>query len=127
MNKLFKRAALGLLPVGITLLTQGCAESNIVTQQKDPEVTAVYTAIAGSKNQPKTISDLIAEGKNPDLVASVATAAGIPLTTLVVALPGIPKDQLIADATAANNDPAAFTPTQQSTTQKKLHTVRNPY
>jgi orotate phosphoribosyltransferase-like protein len=114
MNKFIKTAALCFVSAGGSLLVQGCTETTLAVQQKNADITIAYRAITNSKNQQETIAMLVAEGKNPDMVASVATVAGVPLATIEAAMPGIPQDQLFADATAAQNDPVAYSPSAAS-------------
>jgi hypothetical protein len=110
MNKLFKNAGLGVALATGVLMVQGCAQTPLATSAKNADVTAAYKAIAASKNQQDTIAQLVADGKNVDTVISVATVAGVPSATIAAALPAVSESRLAADATAAQNDPVAYSP-----------------
>jgi hypothetical protein len=113
MNKSFKPLASVLaLAVG-ALMVQGCA-TNMASNGKNPDITVAYKAIMNSKNQQETIAQLVADGKNADLVASVATAAGVAPAVIAAALPTIPESQLLADESAAQSDPLAYSPSAAS-------------
>jgi hypothetical protein len=125
MNKILKNLGWGAVLASGVLVLQGCAQTTLASKGKDASVTAAYNAIATSKNQQATIAQLVADGKNPDTVISVATVAGVPLATIEAALPSISQDQLLADVSAAQNDPVAYSPAAASGIRQSDYSIQS--
>ncbi|MFZ6724227.1 hypothetical protein ACO0K2_01900 [Undibacterium sp. MH2W] len=82
---------------------------------KDPKITAIYTALAESKDKVKTITELAkADKADAALIASIAAAAGIAPEVVEAGIKaGNPSESTSAIAAAYNkglNDVTAYTP-----------------
>jgi len=135
MTKYSKTLAIAAVATMGVLALQGCSDmSTVASKDKKADITVAYKAIVNSKEQQQTIAKLVADGKNADMVASVATVAGVSQATIQAALPAMPDSELIADVAAAQNDPAAYSPsaaagvsTSSPSQYKGPHSLRSSF
>ena len=83
MNKFFKSVALPLVLAASALAPQAFA-------QTVPSSADIFDALANSATPQTTIPALVASGADPDAVGAIAAALGIPIDTILAALPPLP-------------------------------------
>jgi cytochrome P450 len=82
MNKFFKNVALPLVLAASASAPQAFA-------QTVPSSEDIFNALANSAIPQITIPALVASGADPDTVASIASALGIPAKTISEVLPAV--------------------------------------
>lgn len=80
MNKFFKSVALPLVLAASVSAPQAFA-------QTVPSSADIFNALTNSASPQTTIPALVASGADPDTVASIASAVGIPIETISAVLP----------------------------------------